>query len=348
MPLRFFATLILLIFLGLNWPVHEEPPPYTGAKMKGISLVAPPSPFKADPIPRLQQLGVDWIAAIPFGFSAKGFPRVQYDPQGSAYQWWGERPEGTRKTIQLAKARGLKVMLKPQLYVPGDWPGGIDFDNEEDWRKWERDYEEFILFFADIANEENVDLLCIGTEFKIAVQKRTAFWLALVDKIKERYCGALTYAANWDEYYDVPLSFWRKLDFAGVDAYFPLLETNTPSVAELRQAWKPKRESIRAFHRKIGLPVIFTEYGYLSVNGCAGKAWELEKVVRRLPVNEQAQANAIEAIFQVFWEEPYWAGSFLWKWYPNLQGHNDYLERDYSPQGKRGEKVLSKWFEGRH
>ncbi len=336
----------LLIFslATKQWRVTTSPSSNTSQKMRGISLVAPPQPFTADPMPRLGQIGVNWVAAVPFGFSYMGQASVNYNLSGNSYQWWGERPEGTRKTIQLAKANGLKVLLKPQLYVPGEWPGAIDFRRNSDWTLWEREYEKFILFFAQMASDEEVDLFCIGTEFKIALQKRPAFWIGLVDKIRAIYCGELTYAANWDEYQNVPLAFWRKLDYAGIDAYFPLVDSRTPRVSELRRAWAPTRQQIRNFYRRVGLPIIFTEYGYLSVDGCAGKNWLVEKAVKTLPVNEQAQANALEALFQTFWNEPYWMGSFLWKWFPNNQGESTYPERDYSPQDKIGEETLSKWF----
>ncbi len=342
--MKLFGLFLLLVLLPFGEASQAVSLSSDSQKMKGVSLVAPPTPFKADPMPRLQQIGVDWVAAVPFGFSYVGQATVNYNRSGNSYQWWGERPEGTRKTIQLAKRNGLKVLLKPQLYVPGEWPGAIDFDRSADWKQWEKEYETFILFFAQMASEEEVDLFCIGTEFKLALQKRPAFWINLVDKIKAIYCGPLTYAANWDEYQNVPLRFWRKLDYAGIDAYFPLVDKATPTVSELRRAWLPKRQQIRQFYRRVGRPIVFTDYGYLSVDGCAGKNWLVEKAVKGLPVNERAQANALEAIFQTFWEEPYWMGSFLWKWFPNRQGESSYPERDYSPQDKIGEQTLAKWF----
>ena len=334
-------TGLLLFFTTLAFRAPEE---IANEKIQGLSFVAPPSPFEKDPMPAIKEVGADWIAVIPFGYSRANQPVVRYNTDGGFMQWWGERPEGVRETIALARQHDLKVMLKPQIYVPGSWPGGIDFDTPQDWEEWERQYEDFILFFAQLAEEEKVELLCIGTEFKIAIQKRTPFWLKLIDKIRNKYSGALTYAANWDEYEKVPVTIWRKLNYAGIDAYFPLVEKTTPSVTDLKQAWQPTLEEVRQFYRKARRPVIFTEYGYLTVDGCAGKAWELEKRIHRLPVNQQAQANAIQAKFETFWEEPWFAGSFLWKWFPNGKGHEGYPERDYTPQGKLSQQVLENWW----
>ena len=44
-------------------------------------------------------------------------------------------------------------------------------------------------------------------------------------------------------------------------------------------------------------------------------------------------------------QEPYWAGGFLWKWFPNMKGDEGHPERDYSPQGMLGERTLKKWYD---
>ena len=88
--------------------------PFAGKKMGGLSFVAPPRPFSYNPMPEIQAVGANWIAVIPFGFSIQGKPRVHFD---SDRQWWGERPEGTIETIRLAQKAGLKILLKPQVYI---------------------------------------------------------------------------------------------------------------------------------------------------------------------------------------------------------------------------------------
>lgn len=322
-------------------PLHSMKPPST-QKIDGLSFVAPPRPFPENPMPAVKSCGADWIAVIPYGFCRKGEATVHYNPK-QWQQWWGERPEGVRKTIEMAKAAGLKVILKPQVYVPGDWTGGIDFDDPAEWEKWEAGYTEYIMPFVEMAEELEVEAFCIGTEFKVSERKRPTFWALLAQQIRRGYSGKLTYASNWDSYQDVP--FWEALDWVGVDAYFPLIEDKTPSVKRLKQAWQPQVRAFRKFYEEHQIPIVFTEFGYLSVDGCAGKTWELEPKVNHLPMNEQAQANALDAFFEVHWDEDYCAGAFLWKWFPNEEGHEGYLNKDYTPQGKKGEAILKKWWE---
>ncbi len=305
----------------------------------GISFVGPPEPFPKDPISPINEVGADWIAVIPFAYSRQNIPKVFYNSQ---WQWWGEKPEGVQETIQLAKAGGLSVMLKPQLYVPGSWPGGLDYPSDKEWTEWELSYEKYILPFAEMAEKEKVEALCIGTEFKISTSKREAFWRQLIKKIRGIYSGKLIYAANWDEFANVP--FWDELDYVGIDAYFPLVDMPTPSVAALVAAWQPWVKKIENFYNQVDKPIVFTEFGYLSVDGCAYNTWELESKINQLNINEWAQANAIEALFQVFWKKEYWRGGFLWKWFPNMKGHEGYPDKDYTPQGKIAHQTLQNWY----
>lgn len=343
--------IVLFAILLFNFSCNTSPEKMSAStlelpkeKMKGISLVAPSRPFSNNPMIPLNELGADWISVMPFAFSPVGEPKVFFN---SSRQWWGERPEGTIETIRLAHEHGIKVVLKPQVWMRGGWVGDMEFDKEEDWKQWQSEYSKFILTFAEIADSMDVEVFCIGTEFKKAVQKRENYWRGLIRAVKKIYNGQLTYASNWDEYPLVP--FWDELDFVGVDTYFPLVESKTPTVKELKKAWQPIMKKLKKFHQKTGKPIVFTEYGYMSIDGCAHKNWELESKRTEIPVNEEAQANAIHALFDVFWQEEWWGGGFLWKWYPNYSGEGQgrrarFRAADYTPQGKKAEKVLRDWF----
>ncbi len=337
--------LLLFCILGtiacqINPSLEQTVLPKVEYKMRGLSFVAPPKTFEQNPMPAVQAVAADWLAIIPYAYTSKGGNRVRYNE--SHWQWWGERPEGVRASIRLAKEAQLKVMLKPQIYVPGSWTGDLSFSNEEDWQKWSISYKNYILPFVAMADSMQVELFCIGTEFKKTVQKREQFWRQLIQEIRQQYKGKLIYAANWDEYQKVP--FWDALDYIGINAYFPLIDKKTPSLNNLKKSWKPYQKTLQDFALQSQRPIIFTEYGYLSVDGCAHNTWELEAKINSLNINEQAQANAIQAILDCFWDEPYWAGGFLWKWFPNNQGHEGYFQKDYTPQGKTAAEVLKKCY----
>jgi len=310
----------------------------TPGKMNGLTFVAPPEPFPADPMPAVTNVGASWIAVVPYAFTRPGAPSVRF----GGGQWWGESPAGIRETIRQAHAAGLKVMLKPQVWIPGNWTGTLDFQTDNDWSKWEQDYERYILQFAAIADTMQVELFCIGTEFRTSIEKRPAFWDQLIKKIKNQYPGKLTYSSNWDDWDKVP--FWASLDYIGLGGYYPLVEGETPDIEALRAAWQPIHARMKAFSEQQGKPILFTEFGYLSVDGSGWRNWELENGIQGRKINQLAQSNCYEALFSTFQHEPWWAGCFLWKWFPNMQGHEGYPERDYTPQGKTGEQTLQKWY----
>ncbi len=309
-------------------------------KIKGLSFVAPSRPYSTDPMISIKNVNAEWIAIIPYGFIPGDGHAVQH---GSERQWWGERKEGVIETILKAKENGLKVMLKPQIWIHDQWVGDFVLDNEENWLEWEESYSKYIIHYAEIAKEYDVDMICIGTEFKKAMVKRTDYWYKLIDQIKEHYDGPLTYSSNWDEYQDVPI--WDKLDYIGISAYFPLTNSATPSQEELMKKWAPTIKNLNAFSKKFKKKIIFTEFGYLSIDGCAGKTWELENERDKHNANPEAQSIALDCLFKAFWEKDFWAGGFIWKWYPQIrEDRQNFYLKDYSPQGKLAEKTLAEWY----
>ena len=288
---------------------------------------------------KINALGTNWIAVIPYGFMRNGEAKVQFGQ--SEWQWWGETAAGAEATIELAKENDLKVMLKPQVYLHNSWTGDVNFSEEKLWQEWQGSNEKYILLFAEIAERQKVPLFCIGTEWKKTVVKREKYWRSLISKVREIYSGKLVYAANWDEYETVP--FWDALDYIGINAYFPLINKDVPKVDDLKLAWKKKEKEISNFSSRKKRKVIFTEFGYMSVENCAHQTWVLEKNRKECVYSEEAQANALDALYSSFYKKKYWAGSFLWKWYPN-EFAGDRMKKDYTPQGKKAEQILKKWF----
>lgn len=309
------------------------------APMKGITMVAPPSKIGHEEMEALKSVNTEWISLVPYGFSSIGQPEIRYNLDR---QWWGERAEGITECIRLAHENDIKVMLKPQVYIHNSWVGYVDFDNEADWLEWEKGYSEYIQFYAKLAAQNDVELLCIGTEYKIAVQKRTRFWRNLIKEIRTYYPGKLIYSSNWDGYDKIPI--WDDLDYIGISAYFPLTDQKTPTLNSLSAKWRPIKSKLGKFAKKHKKSIVFTEYGYLSIDRCAWRAWELEKNIRGKSINEQAQANAYNSLLKNFWDQEWWGGGFLWKWFPAGMGHEGYPERDYTPQGKLSENTIREWY----
>ncbi len=304
-------------------------------KINAVTFVGTPNIYSNEAMEELRESGFTHVCLVPYGFMRKDNPEIWYNLKN---QWWGERDEGIIHSLKLAKKIGIKTILKPQIWMHDLWVGDLYFVDEEKRCQWESNFMAFTMHFMELAIDYEVDIFCLGTEYKILAKKNPDFWRSLISTVREKYKGKITYSSNWDEYEDI--SFWKDLDFIGISGYFPLRSNKNPSFEELSEAWDAKVEQLKEFSQGINRPILFTEYGYLSVDGCAGKTWELEAQIHSLSINENCQANAIKALWSSFKNQEFWAGGILWKWFPNGMGHEGYPERDYTPQGKRAEEIL--------
>ncbi|WP_234859451.1 glycoside hydrolase family 113 [Aquimarina aquimarini] len=308
-------------------------------KINGVSFVGAPNEITAATIDPIVNVNANWAAVMPFGFiKSLDTPKIVFNMDR---QWWGERRDGAKKTIELLQNREINVMLKPHIWVwHGEFTGDIDMISEEDWKTLEKSYEKFIMFYAELAEEMNTPIFCIGTELHTFVQKRTDFWSQLIPKIKTVYKGKLTYAENWDQYTKVP--FWDQLDYIGIDAYFPLSQSKTPNVEELKKGWQKHKNAIVTLHTKIKKQVLFTEYGYRSVYNTAKEPWDSNRLEGNIDL--QGQENALTAIYQEFWNEPWFAGGFLWKWYHNHSEVGGADNNRFTIQNKPSEQLIKEFY----
>jgi len=308
-----------------------------GEKMKGISFESPARSFPIEDFNAIDSINANWIALIPFGFTYPTGSKVHYN---SPRQWWGERPEGIRTLIQYAHEKKLKVMLKPQVWIPGGWVGAYELKKEEKIAEWKETYRDFILTFAEIAAEFEIALFCVGTEYKLMAVQHPDCWRALIAEVRTIYKGKITYASNWDHYQAIP--FWEELDYIGVNGYFPLVEQPTPTPKEIAKAWQPIIKQLGDFSKEQNKPILFTEMGYMSCDYAAWRTWENES--QSPAVNSIAQANAYEGLFNSIWKEDWFAGIFLWEWHHNHKNAGGNKDKHYTPQNKPAQQIIKQGF----
>ena len=327
----FFAPLLALLLAADCAPDKQ--------RILGVTLVAPREKGEGNPLLPAKEMGFGWMAIVPYGFVQKDSARVRYAETAHKIMW-GERPEGIRASVHWAREQGMKTMLKPQVWSGRTWIGALSFQQESDWQRFEDSYARYILQMADIAQEEGIEMLCIGTELSNASMQRIGFWRGLIADIRKVYKGKLTYSANWDNWEQVP--FWRDLDFIGLGSYFPLSQSPMPTLDSLRLAWQPLAARMETMSKALNKPVLFTEMGYLGVPGCCGRLWELEPKRDELPVDVACQARAFEALLSVFMQKDWWAGGFVWKYYPQPHMRPRHGDKDYDIQGKPVGEVFRK------
>ena len=234
-----------------------------------------------------------------------------------------------------ARGLGMDVMLKPHVDVGADsttWRGYISFSNETDWQAWFNSYKNFISHYAEFAENKGIKLLCIGTELKGTTHRNE--WQDIINSVRQKYSGRITYASNWDEFNNI--QWFDKLDYIGIDAYFPLTNSNDSTLEELIEAWQPHLLQIDQNYETFRKPILLTEIGYRSTDGANKAPW-----LAKIDLGEQA--DCYQAAFQVLWGKPWFYGLYFWNWTtePNQGGLNN---EDYTPHGKPAENIIRQWF----
>jgi hypothetical protein len=247
---------------------------------------------------RFQKLGINRVV-----FTVTWYQKGDRD-------WWFGPNESTptddalRTAIRAARQRNMQVVLKPHIDLPGDrWRGEIS-PAEPD--KWFARYTEFISLYADLSAQEGVHTVIVGTE--LARTSNDQRWRAVVSRVRSRYGGRLTYAANWDEWSRVV--FWDLLDEIGIDAYYPLADRGgTTNVAALSEAWAKPLNNLRSLAVRVAKPIRFTEVGYTRHGGTTHEPFNFRSTTPAAPDEQRA---AFEALFAVWAPQQFWAGADIW------------------------------------
>ncbi|MBA1157513.1 glycoside hydrolase family 113 [Microvirga mediterraneensis] len=270
-----------------------------------------------------------------------------------------------QQAILDAKARGLKVVLKPHIETDNRvWRAEIA---PTDPKAWFASYKAMIVEYAKVAQAAGASMISVGAEMKSMTDPTkvcsdgmtyTQKWVDIISAVRSVFSGHVTYAATYDEVTKV--GFWGSVDEIGVNPYIPLSTTNTPTVDQMVDAWtRPHfnswiRDSLyqgksavdyyKGLSELYGKEVIFTEVGYRSMDG-ANKDPGLHGGSGI--VDYQEQADAYTALYKVM--ENYggrWlGGSFLWSYYPYASKQDmtaaGVSELDYTTQWKPANDIIT-------
>ncbi|MEL6813132.1 MAG: hypothetical protein AAFP76_17565 [Bacteroidota bacterium] len=311
-------------------------------KQRGMSVFGWQNENK-QAISDLLNSNIEWVAVIPFFY--------QKDEQTNAinmrdsYDRWSRQDSTFIKSIAQLHDKGLRVHLKPHLWMNSGWRSNINLDSQTDWNNWFESYRTNILHYARMAEETQVELFCIGTELKTSVTQQPEKWQQLIKEIKNIYTGKLTYAANWDGEYE-EVTFWDELDFIGLQAYFPLTETENPSLEEIEKGWDVHLRMLEQLSAACNKPILFTEVGYRSSAKSTIRPWEWNSLFGKLyqKKSHRTQALAYDALFQKVWSQDWFAGMYIWQWQTRSSPQAAKNSLGFSPRFKPAENIIAKGF----
>ncbi|HEY2293841.1 MAG TPA: hypothetical protein VGM86_24315 [Thermoanaerobaculia bacterium] len=320
-------------------PASRQEEPF----LKGISLAMLNSldggyhaPAVEKQLDAFSRLGANAVSLMPFAFQrGADRPGLRFLNRRPA----SETDIGLIHAARAARARGMRVLWKPHVWVSGaSWPGEIAMKSEADWAAWWRSYRRYVLHHALLARWAGADLFCVGVELS-KTTGREAEWRDLIAAVRLVYPGPVTYAANW--YGDLEtVRFWDRLDFIGVDAYFPLAEKPGAGKAERERGARQVAERLARAARRFGRPVLLTEVGFAAKS----EAW-MEPHVEGGAYSEEDQAAAYEALLAALDHHPWLAGTFVWKAF-SAPGAEGGPEADFRFQGRKAEGVVRRYYGG--
>lgn len=237
--------------------------------------------------------------------------------------------EDLYEIIRYAKELDLKIILKPIVNCRnGVWRAHINFFDVESpceprWSDWFKNYNEFIIHYAKIAQEMNCEMLIIGCEM-VQTERKEQYWRSLIVEIRKEYNGLISY--NTDKYQESNVKWWDAVDVISSSGYYPI------------DKWDQELDRIESIITIYNKPFFFAEAGCPSRIGSSfiPNNWELKG-----EVNLEEQRIFYKTMFEKT-EERSWVNGFgLWDWKAKLYDKSEAFNDDgYSVFGKPAEKII--------
>ena len=287
-----------------------------------------------------------------YGYNAIQLNTFAYQRSMAQIRLFWDDPTLTEKhladEIKLVQAEGLKVMLKPHIWLtenwkPSVWRSQIDYDSKDKVKKWFQEYSIFIKNQVEIAIQNEVEFFVVGTEL-VKLTQYEEHWRELIQNIRKwGYEGKLTYSCEaWNA---KNIDFWDGLDFIGLNFYYSYKKkpVKTQEVIEFYSA--KLLEHIR-HAQKFDLPIMLTEVGFPSHQYAIEKPalWRSDSLNK----DNLMQRKAYEILRKSMEKISYPYGIWIWKYVTTL---NSYESKSHATgfilENKPAEKEILKMFKSK-
>jgi hypothetical protein len=324
-------ALVLALALGAPLWLDARSAATAEERLDGLNVIASEAyPFGSaaarQSLARAKMLGAHAVAIVFFLW--------QPTPSSPELERGSDTSDGQlRVAIRDAHALGLKVVVKPHVWIPASWAGAVVMASEGDWQEWFANYQRELNNVAKIAAEEAAEALAIGTELSQTEQRPE--WQGLIAAARKLYFGRLFYLAhNCDEAEKVP--FWDRLDAVGATLYPPLGDDTAREAR--RRVMRKTADCLEALALRYRKPVVVGEIGLRSATGAAAKPWESSEERDGEP-DLQLQSTVIGDWLDAL-DRPSIEGVLVWSWLtdPRAGGLTD---TDFTVQNKPAEHVLA-------
>ncbi len=299
--------------------------PWRGVNMSQVESHPFGGPDARLSLRRAAASGVDAVAIVPFLWqSGSTSPDVSLGSDMSAEQ--------LREGIRQARELGLRVLVKPHLWVQGGQPGQIMLPNAEAWRRWFASYTNALLQVAKVAQEAGAEAFSIGSGLSRSLAR--AEWRGVVGSVRGVFRGKLIQVVDSTEMAD-QVQHWDQLDAIGLKLYPALGRDDGP------EEWAPvlRREADRIdrlaarWRRRVWV----AEVGLRSAAGAAARPWEVVEDRRTQP-DPRVQAEVLARWLHAL-DRPSVEAVLIWRWFTDpLRGGPQ--DSDFTVQNKLAEGVM--------
>ena len=218
------------------------------------------------------------------------------------------------------------------------WRGNIA---PEDWEHWWRNYTDFNVRLAALAQEGGVEWYSLGTEMA-STHPFPDHWRRMASEVRQVFKGKLVYSVNFDSHDS--FQFGDCLDVIGINTYDPIAKYDEYPAPELvRDAWWWIVYKARTLTARFGRPVMITEVGYPSVAHAHVGPWDFRT---DKPLDLSLQNELLKGTFSVLrhWSDGDAVFYYLYGENLNVKPVGGPLDRTYAVWGKPAEATLRKYF----
>lgn len=249
--------------------------------------------------------------------------------------------------------RGVKVLLKPMVECHDSvWRGCIRFPGRQSmiagveadyWSAWFHHYTACMTHYAQLAQDEGVDLFCVGCELA-GCEPQEDDWPGVIDRVRSLYRGPVVYNANQYVPGEPFVRGWfKRLDALGI-SFYTGVDASSPSAEAVAEALRPVADRLeREVHGALGIPVFFAECGARSV---VDGARVPSAYANDGDYDGAVQANYLDGVVRAFEGRTWWGGLLWWKWdEQQRRAHYDRPGGDtgFTIKGKPAEAVMRRW-----
>ena len=307
-------------------PAAEPPPPtWRGANVVQAANAALGGAEARRAMRLLAGVGANSLALTPYLW--------QPTPDSAHVVRGGDTPDAALAGgILQARELGLKVLVKPHLWVNTGRPGEVRHANDAAWRRWFTAYTAALVAMARVAQEAGAEAFSIATAIRAANTRPE--WPETIAAIRAVFRGRLlAVVADSDDAQTFP--HWPLLDAVGLRIFRPLGADDRGE--EWAAAMQREVERIDALEQRLRRRVWVAELGIRSAAGAAAHPG-LSVEERASVPDQRVQAEALARWLRRL-DRPSVEAVLLWRWLTDSHGGGA-SDTDFTPQGKQAEGVL--------